>query len=153
MFKRQNAEEGIKKALLDIIKQAGHAIKRFRNLGLTYATVNRAEYEYQQRNFTGLMRHRVFPMPQIRHITGGPHFDGHDIGYFTCLKMNALVPFVPECAVLKCEPLDSEILLGSQQWMGRVLEPMDETRQPFVLGKLHSNPRQWFLPRIFSAIK
>jgi hypothetical protein len=137
LFKRKEAEEGIKEALLDIIKHAGYAIERFRNLDLTSVTVDRAEHNYYWGIIIGLMRHRVYPGRPLTHITGGAHFDGHYVGYFTCLKVNALVPFdtrVEACAVSKCEPLDCQTLLASQQWMDRVFEPIDETRQPFLLS-------------------
>lgn len=134
--RRRKAEEGIKEALCDIIEQARKSIERFRNLDLTYPTVDRAEREYRRGIFGGLMRHSVYPMPHILSITGGCKFDGHEAGYFTCLKISATVPFDTRggCAVLKCEQLDKETLLASQQWMDRVFEPMDETREPFVLG-------------------
>jgi len=135
-FDREKAEEGITEALADLIEQAGIAIERFRNLDLTLSTVDHAEYDYQRGIICGLMKHRVFPMPHILHFTGGCHFDGHDFGYFTCLKIRYAVPFATdagESMVSKCEPLDSETLLESQQWMDRVFEPYDEKRQPFVL--------------------
>lgn len=134
-FKRKNAEEGIQLALMDIIADASIRIEKFRNLDLSYASVDRAEWEYDRGVICGLMRHRVFPRPNIHHITGGSHFDGHDTGYFTCLKIAAAVPFGPteEMAVLKCEPLDEETLLQSQEWMDRVFEPLDGSCQGFIL--------------------
>ena len=133
---RERAEEGIKEALTDLIEQAGIAIERFRNLDLTLSTVDHAEYNYQRGIIFGLMKHRVFPMPHVLHITGGCHFDGHDFGYFTCLKIPHAVPFATageELMVFKCETLDSETLLESQQWMDRVFEPYDEARRPLVI--------------------
>jgi len=139
IFGREKAETGIKQALIDLVKATAIPIERFRNLDLTRATVEQAEHEYMSgRRIWGLMKHRIFPMPDILHITGGPHFDGHDSGYFTCLKITAAVPFddaVEGSAVHKCEPLDLETLLASQQWMDRVFEPLDETRRPFVLDR------------------
>jgi hypothetical protein len=84
----------------------------------------------------GLMRHRYHPLPNILSINGGCKFDGHEAGYFTCLKISDTVPFDPRggCAVLKCEPLGKETLLKSQKWMDRVFEPMDKTRRPFLLS-------------------
>lgn len=142
VFEREEAEEGIKEALADIIEQANIAIERFRNLDLTLSTVDHAEYDYQRGIICGMMKHRVFPMPHVLHITGGCHFDGHDSGYFTCLKIPYAVPFATangESMVFKCETLDSETLLESQQWMDHVFEPYDGTRQPFVLGEFYPN--------------
>lgn len=134
-YKRQNAEYGIQLALLDILADATVLTEKFRNLDLSYASVDRAEYEYDRGIICGLMRHRVFPRPNIFHITGGAHFDGHDAGYFTCLKIAAVIPFdaTEEMTVSKCEPLDEETLRESQQWMDRVFEPLDGSPQPFVL--------------------
>jgi hypothetical protein len=139
IFGREKAETGIKQALIDLIKTTTIPIERFRNLDLTRATVEQAEHEYTSgRRIWGLMKHRIFPMPHILHITGGCHFDGHDSGYFTCLKISAAVPFddaVEGSSVHKCEPLDLETLHESQRWMDRVFEPMDETRRPFVFDR------------------
>jgi hypothetical protein len=139
IFGREKAETEIKQALIDLIKTITIPIERFRNLDLTRATVEQAEHEYTSgRRIWGLMKHRIFPMPHILHITGGCHFDGHDSGYFTCLKISAAVPFddaVEGSSVHKCEPLDLETLHESQRWMDRVFEPMDETRRPFVFDR------------------
>lgn len=85
-------------------------------------------------------------MPSVLYITEGCHFDGHDAGYFTCLKVPYAMPFPTwsgETKVLKCEPLDSETLLESQQWMDRVFEPLDGKGRPFVLSKLHPDLQLW----------
>lgn len=134
-YKRQNAECGIQLALIDMIVYTSILIEKFRNLDLSFASVDRAEWEYDRGVICGLMRHRVFPRPNLFHITGGAHFDGHDAGYFTCLNIAALVPFDPteEMTVSKCEPLDEETLLQSREWMDRVFEPLDGTPQPIVL--------------------
>lgn len=142
VFEREEAEEGIKEALADIVEQANIAIERFRSLDLTLSTVDHAEYDYQRGIICGIMKHHVFPMPPVLHVTGGRHFDGHDSGYFSSLKIPYAVPFATsngESMVFKCETLDSETLLESQQWMDRVFEPHDEIRRPFILGEFQPN--------------
>ncbi|GAB7333681.1 hypothetical protein MBLNU13_g05230t1 [Cladosporium sp. NU13] len=76
-------------------------------------------------------------MPNGLYITEGCQLDGHDAGYFTCLKIPYAAPFSTwsgESRVLTCEPLDTDTLLGLQQWMDRVFEPCDEECRPFRLN-------------------
>ena len=80
MYAREKEEEGIREALIDVVRKANIAIERFRNLDLTLDTVTHAEYDYARGIVFGSMKHRIFPRPNVLHITGGCHFDGHDAG-------------------------------------------------------------------------
>jgi hypothetical protein len=114
MNKNDKAEEGIREALIGLVKQAELAIKRFRNLDLTHRTVQDAEHKYAEISAAAPRRDG---RPRDRTLIPC-HFDAHSYGYFTCLKVICQPPWSDrekESSVLTCEPLDAATLLASQQ--------------------------------------
>lgn len=64
---RKREVERFRHALVEIIKKANIAIERFRNLDPTLSSVTHAEYDYARGISFGLMKHRIFPMPNVHH--------------------------------------------------------------------------------------
>ena len=79
------------------------------------------------------------PEQRAGNIYGACHFDGHNAGYFTCLKMPEVVPWgggKEESKVLKSEPLDKETMLASQEWMEVVFEPYGDILKPSIMDRV-----------------
>ena len=153
MDKNDKAEEGIREALIDLVKRAELAIKRFCNLDLTPRTVQDAEHKYAE-----ISAAAPGPDGRPRERTSVPcHFDAHSYGCFTCLKVICQPPWSEReerSRVLTCEPLDTATLLASRQWMDSVFELFGEnidTCEPFALGMLHIFAYKPPLPHVFCA--
>ena len=132
----RKGEAGIREALDDLVKAASIAIRRLRLMDLTTSTVELAEQRYLEICVTE--RRTEHPERRAGNIYGACHFDGHDAGNFTCLKMPEVVPWgsAEESKVLKCEPLDRKTMLASQEWMEVVFEPYGDVLKPSILDRV-----------------